>query len=125
MKFAGLAVHAASAAALCACSQGVKAPTERGVCWHAIPQKGGQMKFNVLSRDADRIEKCAAELEGMRMRFLGMGGARELMGAYQGSYLFVMDEGILRGETLTGARYVMLVRTGDGRLAIPGAMPQE
>ena len=83
------------------------------------------MKFNRLATGIDSIEKCAAELEGMRVRFVPMGGAREIMGAYQGSYLFLEDKGISRGETLRGARYIMLVRTGDGRLAMPGAMPQE
>ena len=125
MRTIALAVIAACAAPLAACDNSPKAPTEAGVCWHAIPQKNGQVKFNVLARNVSQIEKCAAELEGMRMRFLSMGGAREIMGAYQGSYLFVMDEGISRGERLNGARYMMLVRTGDGRLAMPGAMPQE
>ena len=59
----------------------------------------------------------------MRLRFLRMGGKEEIMGAYQGSYLFLQREGIFRSETLNGNRYVMLVRTGDGRLAMPGAMP--
>jgi hypothetical protein len=114
-----------AAISLSACDNSPKAPTERGVCWHAIPERGGQIKFNVLARNLDTIEKCAAELEGMRLRFFRMGGPREIVGAYQGSYLFLQDEGILRGERLNGARYVMLVRTGDGRLAMPGAMPQQ
>lgn len=125
MKLLAIAALAASSGALFACDQSVKAPFDRGVCFHAIPQKGGQMKFNPLARDVDSIEKCAAALEGMRVRFQSMGGAREIMGAYQGSYLFLEDKGISRGETLRGARYVMLVRTGDGRLAMPGAMPQQ
>lgn len=125
MTFRILALLAAAAALLAACDSSPKAPTERGVCWHAVAAKEGQVKFNPVARNVDSIEKCAAELEGMRVRFLGMGGAREITGAYQGSYLFLLDEGIRRGETLNGASYVMLVRTGDGRLAVPGAMPQE
>jgi hypothetical protein len=31
---------------------------------------------------------------------------------------------VLTSTSLEGPRYVALVRTGDGRLAIPGAMPQ-
>jgi len=119
-----LAVLACAALAACA-DKGPEAPADRGVCYHAIPQKGGEMKFNKVADNVDSIEKCASELEGMRLRFLRMGGQEEIMGAYQGSYLFLQREGIFRSETLNGNRYVMLVRTGDGRLAIPGAMPME
>lgn len=114
----------ASAAALSACSgDKVEAPADRGVCYHAIPMKDGTIKFNKLAANVPNIETCASELEGMRLRFLPMGGKDEIMGAYQGSFLFVQREGIFRGETLSGNRYLMLVRTGDGRLAMPGAMP--
>ncbi len=117
---------ASSLTALAGCAdKGPEAPADRGVCYHAIPQQGGAMKFNKLAENVDSIEKCASELEGMRLRFLRMGGKEEILGAYQGSYLFLQREGIFRSETLNGNRYVMLVRTGDGRLAMPGAMPME
>ena len=126
MRAAPVLAVLASAATLAACAdKGPEAPADRGVCYHAIPQKGGELKFNKLAENVDSIEKCASELEGMRLRFLRMGGHEEIMGAYQGSYLFLQREGIFRAETLNGNRYVMLVRTGDGRLAIPGAMPME
>jgi len=32
---------------------------------------------------------------------------------------------VLTSTSLEGPRYVALVRTGDGRLAIPGAMPTQ
>lgn len=111
---------------LSACAdKGPAAPAVRGACYHAIPQAGGKIKFNPLAQNVPNIETCASELEGMRIRFLPMGGKEEIMGAYQGSYLFLQREGIFRSETLNGNRYVMLVRTGDGRLAVPGAMPVE
>jgi hypothetical protein len=126
MRAAPLLAVLAAAATLAACADnGPEAPADRGVCYHAIPQKGGEIKFNKLAENIDSIEKCASELEGMRLRFLRMGGREEIMGAYQGSYLFLQREGIFRSQTLNGNRYVMLVRTGDGRLAIPGAMPME
>ena len=119
-----LAVLACAALSACA-DNGPEAPADRGVCYHAIPQKGGELKFNKLAENVDSIEKCASELEGMRLRFLPMGGRDEIMGAYQSSYLVLQREGIFRSETLNGNRYVMLVRTGDGRLAMPGAMPMQ
>jgi hypothetical protein len=126
MRAAPVLAVLASTVALTACAErGPEAPADRGVCYHAIPQKGGELKFNKLAANIDSIEKCASELEGMRLRFLRMGGQEEILGAYQGSYLFLQREGIFRSETLNGNRYVMLVRTGDGRLAMPGAMPME
>ena len=82
------------------------------------------MRFNQLSVHEPTIEACAASLEGMRLRFAAMGGAEEIVGAFQGNYIFLLKDGIFRGDTLTGARYPMLVRIGGGRLAQPGAVPQ-
>lgn len=108
-----------------ACTKAVEAPYDTGVCWHAVPQKDGSLKYNKLATGVPNMETCAATLEGMRLRFNRMGMTRsELMGAYQGNFLFIQKEGVLVGRTLSSARYVALVRTGDGRLAIPGAMRQ-
>jgi hypothetical protein len=107
------------------CEKKIEAPADRGVCYHAVPLKGGELKYNVVAKDVANIESCAAALEGMRMRFQRLGGKEEITGAYQGSFLFLQREGIFRSESLNGNRYVLLVRTGDGRLAIPGAMPVE
>jgi len=129
-KRLNLAVPAALIAAaycLSACARRVEAPLDAGVCWHAVPLKDGGMRFNRLADHVANIESCAASLEGMRLRFLAIGGqAREIMGAYQGEFIFLQREGVFVGQTLTGARYLALVRTGDGRLAMPGAvaMPQ-
>jgi hypothetical protein len=119
-----LAAIAASAVLTPGCEKKIEAPAVRGVCYHVVPMKGGELRFNTLATKVTNIESCAAALEGMRLRFLPMGGKEEITGAYQGSFLFLQREGIFRSETLNGNRYVMLVRTGDGRLAIPGAMPQ-
>jgi len=46
------------------------------------------------------------------------------MGAYQGNFIFIQREGVFTAPSLEEHAYLALVRTGDGRLAIPGAMPQ-
>jgi len=90
-----------------------------------VPQKDGSLKYNKLVQ-ADSLEKCAANLEAMRIKFLRMGGSQQdIYGAYQANFLFLQKEGVLTSTSLEGPRYVALVRTGDGRLAIPGAMPQQ
>jgi hypothetical protein len=54
----------------------------------------------------------------MRLRFLSIGGsAEDIMGAYQGNFLFLQKEGVFTSETLNGDRYFLLGRTADGRLA--------
>jgi len=61
----------------------------------------------------------------MRIKFLTLGGsAQEILGAYQSNYIFIQRAGVFASTSLDGPRYIALVRTGDGRLAIPGAMPQ-
>ena len=75
---------------------------------------------------APNLETCAANLEAMRIKFLRMGGStQEIYGAYQANFLFLEKAGVLTSTSLEGPRYVALVRTGDGRLAIPGAMPRQ
>ncbi len=62
----------------------------------------------------------------MRLRFLGLGGGNEeIVGAYQGQYLFLGRQGVFLSQSLNGNRYLLLVPTGDGRLAKPGAIPQQ
>ena len=110
---------------LAACNQAVKAPTETGVCY-AVETPDGEPVFNVVARDQAQIEMCAARLEEMRLRFRGMGSTRqEVTGAYQGQFIFVDRRGVSFARTLTGARFFALARTGDGRLAVPGAIERE
>jgi hypothetical protein len=113
-----------AASGLAACEKEIEAPFNRGVCYHAVPLKNGQIRFNQLSVNQPTIEHCAASLEGMRERFLSLGGSnQELLGAYQGSWLFLNRQGIFISQKLHGIRYLALVRTGDGMLAQPGAVP--
>jgi hypothetical protein len=115
----------AAALALSACAKKTTPPGDAGVCYHVVPQKDGSMKYNRLVKAAS-LEVCAANLEAMRIKFLTLGGnQQEIYGAYQANFLFLQKEGVLTSTSLEGPRYVALVRTGDGRLAIPGAMPQQ
>jgi hypothetical protein len=117
---------ALSALALSACEKHIEAPFERGVCFHVVPLTGGAVKFNKLAENKPTLETCAAALEGMRERFLALGGTNtDVVGAYQGNFLFLGKTGVFTGPTLEGARWPALVRTQDGRLAIPSAMPQQ
>ena len=89
------------------------------------PQADGALKYNRLVQVAN-LEACAANLEAMRIKFLRMGGSnQEIYGAFQANFLFLVKEGVMTSTSLEGPRYVALVRTGDGRLAIPGAMPTQ
>lgn len=120
-----LLVLAAAALALTACAKKTTPPGDAGVCYHVVPQKDGALKYNKLV-ETPSLEKCAANLEAMRIKFLQMGGNQsDIYGAYQSNFLFLVKEGVLTSTSLEGPRYVALVRTGDGRLAIPGAMPQQ
>jgi hypothetical protein len=126
-KIRPCAILAASALVLglTACEEKIEAPYNKGVCWHMAPLPGGKVKFNVLSQNRPNLESCAASLEGMRERFLALGGNQEeVIGAYQGSFLFLGRAGVFTSTSLNGARWPALVRTGDGRLAIPSAVAQ-
>jgi len=114
-------------AAVGACSSATKAPFDAGICYSVVPadsaEKGAETRFNVLARDVPQIETCAARLEQMRVQFLRLGGSnRDVIGAYQGQFIFLDRAGVWFGKTLEGTRYFALARTGDGRLAVPGAI---
>jgi hypothetical protein len=114
-----------AAVVLAGCEKKLEAPYDKGVCWHMVTLAGGKVRFNEVSRNRPSLESCAASLEGMRERFVGLGVAQdEIVGAYQGSFLFLGRTGVFVGKSLDGARYPALVRTGDGRLAIPSAVAQ-
>lgn len=113
----------AAGLALSGCEKQIKAPFEKGVCFHVATNKDKTLRFNPVERNVPTMEQCAATLEGMRIRFVRMGSpTRTLTGSYQGSFIFVEKDGIYLGQTYDGARFMSLVRTGDGRLAVPGAI---
>lgn len=111
---------------LTACEKTIKAPFDQGVCYVVeLGEEGAEPVFNKLAENQPQIEFCAARLEEVRGRFLNLGGSRtELVGSYQGSFLFLDSTGVRRAQSLNGARYFMMARTGDGRLAVPGTIEQ-
>ncbi len=111
---------------LAGCSQQVTAPYDPGICYAVERPEGEDVVFNVVARDQAQIEMCAARLEEMRVRFQRMGSARrEVTGAFQGQFLFIDGRGVSFSRTLDGARFFALARTGDGRLAVPGAIERD
>ena len=113
--------------AMAACTQPVEAPYDKGVCF-AVERgaAGDPPTFNKVADNQPQIEYCAARLEEVRLRFLRMGGNRnEITGAYQGQYIFIDRAGVWIGKSLEGARFIALARTGDGRLAVPGAISRD
>ena len=127
MKAFALAALVALPLGLSACDNAVKAPYDPGICYSvSFPKGDGKPVFNKLAENQPQIEFCAARLEEMRVRFLRMGGSqREITGAYQGQYIFIDRAGVSFGKTLDGNRFMALARTGDGRLAIPGAIQRQ
>ncbi len=118
-----LALLALAAAPIAGCKKQIEAPYDHQVCFHVIFLQGGGVKFNKLAEHRENLESCAAALEGMRMRFLSLGGNQtDIIGSYQGNFLFLDRYGVFTAPSLTAARYPALVRTGDGRLVIPGAV---
>ncbi|HWF77402.1 MAG TPA: hypothetical protein VN694_09520 [Caulobacteraceae bacterium] len=119
----GLAA-AGAALALAGCSSQVQAPTDTGVCYHLSAMQNGKPHFNVVAKSVPDMEHCAAQLEAMRVRFLGLGGnARDIVGAYQGNFLFLGDTGVFTAETYQGPRYPFLVRSGDQLVPVGSAPP--
>ncbi|HUO23874.1 MAG TPA: hypothetical protein VMU59_15270 [Caulobacteraceae bacterium] len=117
-----------AALALSACDKPIEAPYTTGTCYQVVflDKDGKTAKFNVVSQGRPNLESCAASLEGMRIHFLQMGGDQtEIIGAYQGNFLFLNPYGVFTSPSLTSARYPALVRTGDGRLVVPGAVEQQ
>jgi len=105
------------------CDTSPRPPGDPGVCYHYAQPKGKPPQYNVLARNVPTLEQCAADLEGMRVHFLSLGGSQvEITGAYQTKFLFLEREGIFTADSLNGASYLALVRTGDGRLAPPGSV---
>jgi hypothetical protein len=118
-----LATALSAGLGLSACERQIEAPMDRGLCTQLV-FKEGKPQFNTVSKNEPSLESCAASLEGMRLRFLRLGGSMEtITGAYQGQFLFLQPEGVFTAQSYNGARFLLLVRTGDGRLAKLGAGP--
>ncbi|HEX3917014.1 MAG TPA: hypothetical protein VHX64_10450 [Caulobacteraceae bacterium] len=108
------ALIVAAALALSACHGGIQPPGDAGVCYHLAQITDGKPKFNVVAAKVPDMEHCAAQLEAMRTRFLALGGTTtDIVGAYQGNFLFLGPEGVFTGDSYEGPRYPFMVRSGD------------
>ncbi len=120
-----MVVVATAAAALVACQSGAQAPRDPGVCYQVTVREGEEVKFNKLADDQPTMEACIARLEEMRIRFLRMGGSRrEVIGAYQGKFLFIDSAGVSVADSLTSGRFFAFTRAPDGTLALPNLVNQ-
>jgi hypothetical protein len=122
---AALALSALGAAlALGGCRSQIEPPTNAGVCYHLAAVTDGKAQFNVLANNVPDMEHCAAQLEAMRVRFLSLGGSlHDIVGAYQGNFLFLGNDGVFTAETYEGPRYPFLVRSGDQLVPVGSAPP--
>lgn len=119
LKLGATALTVAAGLVVAGCEPELEAPRVRGACYHLVPAREGQEpKFNRLPGEYQSLEYCAAALEHVRRR----GGRAEIQGAYGGQFLFHNKRAIYSAQSYGGTRYVALVRTGDGRLAMPGAV---
>jgi hypothetical protein len=122
-RIAALAALGA-ATAVAGCAPTIDAPTDKGVCWNMVAQKKGKVKFFKVSANEPDLEHCAAALEGMRLRFLLLGGStKEVDGAYQGQFLFVDQRGVFTSSELGNTPFPFLIRDGSGHLVPPGTPP--
>ena len=87
---------------LSACHQGPAAPDApraEGVCWRAAP---APPHFVAVEQDVPDLVSCAMDLD---LAYLGEG--HSLVGAYQGSYIFVSPAGIESAAGFNLFRYPM------------------
>jgi hypothetical protein len=104
----------AAAVALAACHGGIEPPGDAGVCYHLAAVQNDKPTFNVVAKNIPDMEHCAAQLESMRSRFLALGGTTtDIIGAYQGNFLFLGPDGVFTADSYEGPRYPFLVRSGD------------
>ena len=126
MRLAILAAVVAGTALLSGCSNEPKYEFAQGACYFVATPDNAPPRLQKIADDQPQLEQCAARLEEMRLRFLRMGGSnQEIAGAYQGRFIFVDREGVKIGKSLNGSRFFAMARTGDGRLAIPGAIQRD
>jgi hypothetical protein len=121
-----LSLILALALGVAACEKSIEAPGGQGVCWHMAGGTKDQIKWNSLAVNQPDLEHCAAQLDEMRLRFMGLGSMQDhVTGAFQGQFLFAGPEGVYTSQSYKGYRYLLMVHSGDGRLVKPGAMPVE
>jgi hypothetical protein len=108
---------------------GCTGPTPSGepdVCYQLTFPKWETPTYVVVARNVGTLEDCAGKLEGIRINFLQMGGSiHEIQGAYGDQFLWLDTSGVYASKTLNGPRFIMMTRTGDGKLVRPGYVNTE
>ncbi|MEI7932498.1 MAG: hypothetical protein WCI21_05520 [Alphaproteobacteria bacterium] len=110
-------------AGLAGCTPKVVAPTDRGVCFMVVPN-GDKYRFDRLASAVPDLEHCAAEMEKTRTGLNRLGATTgDMIGSYQGRFLFRTDYGYSTSTSFDGNRYPFMVPY-NGKLVVPGAVPQ-
>lgn len=110
---------------LAGCETGPQAPTDTGVCYTVATLRDGKVKFNVVARNQPSMESCIARLEELRIKFQRMGSdRRDLIGAYQGKFLFIDGSGVAVADGLKSGRFYAFTRAANGQLALPNIVNQ-
>jgi hypothetical protein len=124
MKTVSIAAVGVGLLALAGCEKAIEAPFDRGVCYAVERGDGSEApRFNKVADEQPQIEFCAARLEEVRLRFSRLGATRQdIIGSYQGQFIFIDRGGVWIAQSLDGGRFNLMARTGDGRLAMPGAI---
>ncbi len=113
---------AAALLTLCGCAKTLEAPSDAGVCYLLATPKNADPKFNPLPDRVADIEHCAAQLDRVRRNFRGLGSTQEeYVGAFQGAFLFVDNQGASTANKFDGTRYPLLTNF-HGELIAPGAI---
>jgi len=95
------------------CAPNDGAPTDAGVCWRMTSDHG--QRFEAVASDVPNIERCAANLEAIRVLRLKQ---PSIAGAFQGDYIVARPSGIYFGPHLSGMVRA-LTQTEDGGLQRP------
>ena len=118
-----LAVALAGLAA--GCNNGPKAPDVRNACYHVAPQKDGTIKYFKIADNDANMYWCATQLDAVRYQFMALGSNRDsIIGLYNGQYLFLDGRGMSTAPEYDAGRFFSVPRGDDGRLVIPGGIPQ-
>ena len=97
----GLGLSALTLLAMWACDSSPEAPTDVGVCWRMSTGADAKPAFTIVSNSARNLETCGAHLEAVALRE----NKTDLVGAYQGQYIFITPEMVQSSGRLDGARY--------------------
>ena len=99
------------------------APKDPKACWR-VTGEGKQAEFVLLGRQVSNFESCAVRLEAIWLQ-----SKQEVVGAYQGRFIFVGAQSIESAPHLEGARWPIffgpqraqidaLIRQGKGNQPI-------